>query len=567
MITKIRDFISFTGIFLYPIVSCLAWFILENFQKDFAIPVWLRFIVIYIFPALFPIIVLITNIEKKGRGQTDFSFSAVYGLGDKDAKFSKEYLASAYPEVPKEYSSKTPKDFVLGNDKKGKYVICPIGKDGLFATVCGNPGSGKSVLICGILYSMLYREEIAKKGKTKAGKPWNFFMIDLKGELYQRILQIDETDYVAEEYPEVQVIAPDNRRSYGYDVFYRLHKDKVSENDYIKTVNDLAECLVPKTGEDSPFFYLNARKILKGILMYFAKEKYEFIPIIQILMRSNLSELLAKVVADAEQKRMGYVLDCLKGFVGKEGNESVGDIESTLKTHLDVFSLPEIVWCLHNNPNKTSPRVLNNGKTSIDLAISEAMLGPYQIVFRLICMQVLKHCESDFHENDDRYTVIILDEFIRAGYLDQVDNALATLRSKKTSIWMIYQSISQLEAVYGKLSQTLLNLCELKVFLSGSGDKQTIDLVSNMAGEWEATKYSYQRRGIWGGKSNANYSTERRPIVDGKAMMELRKKEEMICVIYGEYFRIKKLKYFLDPYIAPILKKKKEEKTKAKEAG
>ena len=54
-------------------------------------------------------------------------------------------------------------------------------------------------------------------------------------------------------------------------------------------------------------------------------------------------------------QNMGIVLDKLKGFVGKGDNESVADIETTLKSYLEVFSYPELQWTLHGNPNKTSP--------------------------------------------------------------------------------------------------------------------------------------------------------------------------------------------------------------------
>ena len=140
---------------------------------------------------------------------------------------------------------------------------------------------------------------------------------------------------------------------------------------------------------------------------------------------------------------------------------------------------------------------------------------------------------------------------------------MSTLRSKHTALICLFQSISQFKDIYPEQkAQTLLNLCELKIFLSGSGDKDTTDFVSAMVGEYDITKMSYQRKGVFGGKSHASYSTERRPIVESRDMMELREKGEAIAFIYGHYVRCKKLKYFEDAYITPILKKKQEEKWK-----
>ena len=113
---------------------------------------------------------------------------------------------------------------------------------------------------------------------------------------------------------------------------------------------------------------------------------------------------MTAIVADAENQNMGVVLDKIASFKGKAAdNESVADIETTLKTYLEAFSYPELQWVLHDNPNKTSPAVLNDGKTNLDLAIHESMLVTYQPFFRLVTMQMLRHCESEFKEEDDRY--------------------------------------------------------------------------------------------------------------------------------------------------------------------
>ena len=553
----IKNWISYTGIFTYPIVVFLFNLIVDGLQDTIPFSPTVKIILVYVLPILYPIIITVTNIQRQKRGQTDFSFSSVYGLGEKDPRHSKEYLDKAYPNVPKKYSSKTPKDFVFGMHK-GKYVICPIDTDGCSIFCIGTPGSGKSVLLLSILYSMLFREIIAKRGREKIGKKFNFFMIDIKGELYQKLLQIDESEYTANDYKQLQVVQPSNRQAYGYDVFYRIHKENVSETEYIKAITDIAESLIPESKDDSPYFYVNARKILKGVLMYYAKLKWDFVPIIKELMRNNLDELLTRIVEDAERRNMGFVIDTLKGFVGKGDNESVGDIESTLKMYLEVFSYPDICYCLHDNPNKTSPRVLDDGVTNLDLAIEEGMLSTYGPIFRLICMQVLKHCESEFKESDERYTCLIFDEASRVGKIAHVDGSLATLRSKHTAILFFFQSISQFKTLYEQnTAQTMLNLCEVKLFLSGAGDKETTEYVSSMVGKYDITKMSYKRKGFLGGKSDGNYSQERRDVVEARDLMELRERGECMAFIYGKYFRCKKLKYYEDKFIAPILKNKK----------
>lgn len=550
----------FTGIWTYPPLAALFYFIIQSLTENFQISPTTGLLIAFGVPLLFPVIITWTNIERKQRGQTDFSFAATYGLAAKDERHSKSYLDAAYPDIPAQYASKIPTGLVLGKHK-GKYAYCPIDKDAINGFVVGTPGSGKSVLLLGWLYSMMFRNEIAKKGHGKPGKPYNYFLVDIKGELFERLLGIKAQDYKAEEHKDFQVIAPAVESSYGYDVFYKIHREDATETEIIKAVTDIADALVVSTGENSAYFTDNARKILSGVLYYFAKLGYDFLPIIQTLMRTNLDELLTAIVADAENQNMGVVLDKIASFKGKAAdNESVADIETTLKTYLEAFSYPELQWVLHDNPNKTSPAVLNDGKTNLDLAIHESMLVTYQPFFRLVTMQMLRHCESEFKEEDDRYTMLIVDEAARVGCIDGIDSAMSTLRSKHTALVCLFQSISQFKDIYPKeKAQTLLNLCELKLFLSGSGDKDTTDYVGGMVGDYTTDRMSYKRKGVFGGKSDGNYSPERRPIIEARDLMQLRQHSEAIVFLYGHYIRCKKLRYFEDPYIAPILKRRQQE--------
>lgn len=555
---KIKNFIWFTGLWFYPPLALIFHYIIYESEINIPLHPILKIAFAYILPLIVPIIITVTNVERQQRGQTDFSFAATYGLAAKDERHSKAYLDAAYPDIPAQYASKIPTGLVLGKHK-GKYAYCPIDKDGINGFVVGTPGSGKSVLLLGWLYSMMFRNEIARKGHSKPGKPYNYFLVDIKGELFEKLLGIKAQDYKAEEHKDFQVVAPAVESSYGYDVFYKIHRENVTETEIIKAVTDIADALVVATG-DNPYFSDNAKKILSGVLYYFAKQGYDFLPIIQTLMRTGLDELLTAIVADAENQNMGVVLDKLKGFVGKSDNESVADIETTLKSYLEVFSYPELQWTLHGNPNKTSPAALNDGTTNLDLAIHESMLVTYQPFFRLVTIQILRHCESEFKEEDDRYTMLIVDEAARVGKLMGLSAAMSTLRSKHTALVCLFQSISQFKDIYPKEeAMTLLNLCELKLFLSGSGDKDSTDYVSGMVGQYDVTKMAYKRKGVFGGKSDGNYSSERRAIVEARDLLGLRERGEAIVFLYGHYIRCKKLRYFEDPYISPILKRRQEE--------
>lgn len=456
-----------------------------------------------------------------------------------------------YPPIPKELISDRPKDLAMGINAKKQYICLPITRDGLNVFCVGTPGAGKSVLLIGWLLADLYQDRIFNGCSRKKGTKWNFFLIDLKGEIYRKIMKMDG-QYKAGADKRIQVVQPSNRMSYGWDVFYRMHTDGyVTETQLLKMVTDLADALIVKSG-DNPYFDVNAKKILTGILYWYAGKNEDFIDSIHKITRSNLDELISQIVHLAEKEQNGIVLDKLKSFVGKGKNESIQDVETTMKQYLDVFSYPDIVYMLKDNPNKTSPRVLDDGESNIDLAIEESMLQVYQPVFRLITMQVLKHCESEFNEEDERVTSIIVDEAKRVGYIEGLDNSMATLRSRHTNLILLFQDVSQFRDIYDKKADSILNLCEAKIFLSGAGDKNTTEYVSEMVGEYTAERRNYQKKGIMQGKSDVKYSEDDRPIITGKSLMQLRDNKEIIVIYFGKYLRFKKLEYFQDPILGRI---------------
>lgn len=476
----------------------------------------------------------------------------------KDETCNPDWRKAAYPPPPEQLLSTRPKDWCIGK-WRDKYVCLPVTKDGVNMIAIGSPGSGKSVFLLNVLYCLIYSDMIFPKN-AKSGKKWNAFICDIKGEIYQKLLPQSELPYVANEKNKIHVVQPSNRNSYGWDVFYRVHKENVTETEKLKAVTDIADALIDEGNGDDAYFTVNAKRILTGVLYFYIEKGYEFIPIIKELTTKSLAELLKEIVEQAEMDMNTIVLSKLKSFVGKEDNDSVGDIETTLKQYLDVFLYPDIVFALDTNECKTSPAVLNDGETFLDLAIEESMLATYQPIFRLITMQVLRHCESEFKEDDDRITSLIIDEAARVGKIQGIENSMATLRSKSCNLLLLYQQLQQFTSIYKKdLSEAIINLCEIKMWLSASGDKETVDYLSSIAGEYETKKSNYKHRnGLIQGKTDIRYSEEKGDIITGKSISNLREKGELICIWYGHYLRVKKLYYFKDKFLKKIANYLKE---------
>lgn len=533
-----------TGIWTYPLWLIGMYFAEIYFIDDFIHPPeGIRKLIIWLIPGIICLFIFMSNIQK-----------ILEVDKPNDGRTGEAFSKAKYPNIKDSYLSDKPEGFVLGKIN-GKYIRKEVSKDGVNACFVGQPGSGKSVLLIGILLSCLYKNKILKNNK----KSFNWFLVDIKGELWQKVFKKKAETYRAEDADILQVVQPSNRKSFGWDAFYRIHKPgRVSDTDKLKACQDIADALIQKSG-DNPFFEINGKKILTGVFFYYMGKGLDFIPIIQKLQRTPLDQLLKEIVKEAEKENQGIVLDKLKSFVGKEGNEAIQNVEATMRTCLDVFAYPDIEFMFQSNPNRTSPAALNDGVTNIDLAIEESMLKTYEPVFRLVTMQVLKHAEGEFKEEDDRHTAIIIDEAARVGEIQGLADSMATLRSRHTSLFCFFQNLQQFKEIYGKGADAILNLFTLKGFLSGAGDRETTEYVQQLAGKYINEKRSYSKDGaIVNGATKMQYSEDLIQVVEAQDMTELVSKKEIIVLLDGHYYRFKKLFYFEDSILSKIANEIKE---------
>lgn len=89
---------------------------------------------------------------------------------------------------------------------------------------------------------------------------------------------------------------------------------------------------------------------------------------------------------------------------------------------------------------------------------------------------------NDF-EQPLKYPVrLMLDEFANIGRINQFEQRLATMRSRKISATIITQDLSQVETKYKKSWKSLIGNCDTFVYL-GSNEKSTNEYVSKLLGK------------------------------------------------------------------------------------
>ena len=100
---------------------------------------------------------------------------------------------------------------------------------------------------------------------------------------------------------------------------------------------------------------------------------------------------------------------------------------------------------------------------------------------------------------------LLLDEFPLLGRMDVITEAMTTLRSKKVTLYLVIQSIAQLDAVYGpNVRRILVDNCQYKAILQVT-EPETQEYLSRMIGTVPTAKVSVSQsfnsimeRSAWG---------------------------------------------------------------------
>ena len=226
------------------------------------------------------------------------------------------------------------------------------------------------------------------------------------------------------------------------------------------------------------------------------------------------------------------------------------DIEMTLAEKLGIFALDDIRYFLRDNPIKASAMDVASGAKSVFLVLPEDRLEELKDLVRLISTQVVKAIEMRT-EDAPKTTVVILDELGKIGRIPNLEGMLATCRSKRCSVVMAVQDISQLETSYGKeTARTLVNLAEITNVLS-CRDNASAKMICEWAGTFQETRISTSSKDLVS-TGNSTVSKAQRNILEPSDLMHLQERGEELLFIKGTMYCPQKIYYFRDPDLAKI---------------
>ncbi len=214
------------------------------------------------------------------------------------------------------------------------------------------------------------------------------------------------------------------------------------------------------------------------------------------LLKLSDEDLINLVEQTIDEKDM----DKIRGaYVNWKGNSQHGQIKVSLATQLNIFNNPTLCKIL-SEPEIDLDRIATE-KAVIYLECPDGP-SPQACVLSMFTTMLFHKLETyvDVERRgkglDKSYTVIF-EEFPNIGRIPDVSRYLATFRSRKITLMMFFQDLSQMKDLYSTPERPLeweamLDNCSIKLLL-GTGDVPTAERFEKLCGNMTVIEQSQRR--------------------------------------------------------------------------
>lgn len=422
------------------------------------------------------------------------------------------------PKVNPTLAFQEPTGAVFGR-MKAKWVCKPEQTDG-HILVCGGPGSGKSA--CVAIPTLL-------SWGQESNAP--IFAIDIKGELQQK---------TKHRRPNSKVFSLTLHDGCGYNPFYLIDENR----NLVTQIKDIATALIPIPPEEkNPFWKQNAQNYLTGCLLFAYKRGIPFADIMEMIQGTPPDKMAIAICEDENREPKLFM-----NHFADMAHDTLSGIFAEVSNVVLPFATDEQLREALSKPREDciSPADLDNG-TSIYIHLEEHRLEQLRNFLTLLVNQFLKHFEMRSEEDCNR-VLFMLDEFPRLGKIDSIMNGMATLRSKGITIALIFQSLAQLDVIYGQPQRKVIVDNASYIALLRVTDVDTAKNFADMIGTYDKSKTSYsdnkQDLKVLG-STGTSTTTEEKRIIKPEELNRL--DNELILISPFGFNRVTKTYYFKEP--------------------
>lgn len=334
-------------------------------------------------------------------------------------------------------------------DKAGDYHLIKRDSDadGNLASF-GLPGSGKSTTQA----ATTFRRFNAHLKKGGCG----VFAISIKGDLL---------NFVKGKRKHIKVFTPDKEEgSYHYDPLYGVAE--MSQTERRSFVENMSIIICPdEQGENSAFFVNGARDYFCAIVLYLlylhdTKERsgeLKFSEIVDAILSGNVFDV-TMTIKNSGCDIAGEYSNSYEG----SSEKNVSGIYNHLCKRVRPFNTGALRVLFDGKGKCIRPEDLNTGDIVIDVPQDKySIYAPAMaIIITNFLMSFMRR--EDVSANQNVVPIMfLLDEAVQLNLdFTILSQAMSTLRSKKVSIFLLMQSVAQLEGRYGEAhAREIIDLC------------------------------------------------------------------------------------------------------------
>lgn len=256
-----------------------------------------------------------------------------------------------------------------------------------------------------------------------------------------------------------------------------------SAPDFLDTCRDLANSLVVRTGtETDPYWNERAEQMICGIICFVAAVEKNpklrnLLSVRRILGSQNgflATVNLMRTRCGGVVQRMGEML-----AFSKPGTEEFAGVMAMVQRHTAWMDSDAVATCLAQS--SFHPDELRAGRLSVYFILPPERLETLAPLMRMWLATTLGQLARGQASESNR-VMFIVDEAAHLGRLRPLENALTLLRGYGIRCWLFYQSLGQLQEVYGNKAQVVLDNLGTQQFF-GTNSYASSEEVSKRIGE------------------------------------------------------------------------------------
>lgn len=348
----------------------------------------------------------------------------------------------------------------------------------------------------------------------------SFIIADPKGEMLRSTAPL-----LLEKGYDVKVFnLIDPANSDGYNPFVYIHSDK----DVIKLITNLIQNTTPKNAQQNDPFWEKSEIALDAALMLYLlheapPEEQTFEMLMFMLENSAIESAdedgeapptpVDKLFMALEEEKPNHIAVKQYKVFKHAAGKTARSILVSAAVRLAAFNLPEIA-------KMTSTDTLDIGSIGEKKTAVFCVIPDNDTSFNYLVGMLYTQAFQELYEKaDSKYggelpipVHFVMDEFANVALPDSFERLLATMRSRRISVSIILQNLSQLKSLFKDSWESVTGNCDTLLYLGGN-EQSTHEYISKMLGK---ETIDTRTRGITKGShgsSNTNYQNAGRELL------------------------------------------------------